>query len=255
MLRIASSKDGTISLTKWLQDIRIDVPAFLKRNPELEIHFDRGDVSWLRAYCHAVSAVVELYRSHNEAASFEEIFKEFFPKIKPRETKREEQWIFMLMVEDTSRLRHVREHVISVCQLNRESWKYIRLETDDDLEWLSHPGQTDQLGLPITNEQIDAWLGMMEQIEGLFTGDRLIAGDILVLLNPKYDKKDGLNLRKVLDNPPKDLFNISRIQSEGIDPKYIELNSNKPRFDLAAIFAVIRLFDGPFGFAQAARMN
>jgi hypothetical protein len=139
--------------------------------------------------------------------------------------------------------------------LNQESWKHIRLETDDDFEWLSHPGQTDQLGLPITNEQIDAWLGMMNQLEGLLHGERLISGEILTMLNPKYDKKDGLNLRKVLDNPPEDLFNISRIQEEGIDPKYIEKNSDKPKFDLAAIVAVIRLFDGPFGFAQAARMN
>ena len=254
-LRIASTQEGTISLTKWMQDIRINLPAFLARNPELEIHFDRGDVPWIRAYCHAVCAFVELYRSIDEKTGFEERFKGVFPKLKPSESKREEQWVFMLKIKDTSRLRLAREHLIAVCQLNQESWKHIRLETDDDFEWLSHPGQTDQLGLPITNEQIDAWLGMMNQLEGLLNGERLISGEILTMLNPKYDKKDGLNLRKVLDNPPEDLFNISRIQEEGIDPKYIERNSDKPKFDLAAIVAVIRLFDGPFGFAQAARMN
>jgi hypothetical protein len=254
-LRISPNQAETISLSKWMQDLRIDVPVFLKRNPELEIHFDRGDVPWLRAYCHATSAFVEFYRSIDLESGFEDIFKGVFPRIKPNDLKRDEQWGLMVKLNDKSRLRRAREHLIAVCQLNHESWKHIRLETDDDLEWLSHPGQTDQLGIPVTNEQIDAWLGMMEQIEGLLTGDRLISGDILSLLNPKYDQADGLNLRRVLDNPPEDLFNISRIQAEGIDSMYIERNSDKPKFDMAAIFAVIRLFNGPFGVAQAARLN
>ena len=256
-LRISPNTDETITLNQWMQEIQIDVPKFVSRNPELEVHFDRGDVPWIRAYCHALCALVELYRSIDENIGFEERFKGVFPKLKPSEAKpkTDKEWIFMLSVKDPSRLRLMREHLISVCQLNKESWKHIRLETDDDFEWLSHPEQTDQLGLPLTNEQIDAWLRMMDQIEGLLTGERLIDGSILVVLNPKYDSEDGLNLRKVLDSPPKDLLNFSRIQTEGFDPRYIETNSKKPKFDIAAIFTVFRLFSGPFGMVQAARMN
>jgi hypothetical protein len=254
-LRISPNTDETITLNKWMQDIRIDVTKFAIRNPELEVHFDRGDVPWIRSYCHALCAFVELYRSIDESIGFEERFKGVFPKLKPSETKPQTDWVFMLKVKDPSRLRLMREHLIAVCRLNKESWKYIRLETDDDFEWLSHPGQTDQLGMPLTNQQIDAWLGMMEQIEGLFTGERLIDGSLLAQLNAKYDADDGLNLRKVLDNPPKDLLNFSRIQSDGFDPQFIETNSDKPKFDTSAIFTVIRLFSGPFGIVQAARMN
>ncbi len=53
------------------------------------------------------------------------------------------------------------------------------------MEWLSHPNQTDQLGLPITNEQIDGWLEMMNQIGGLLKGERLIDGKLIRILYPK----------------------------------------------------------------------
>lgn len=32
-------------------------------NPEFRIHFDRGDVAWLRAYCHLLCAMVDGYRA------------------------------------------------------------------------------------------------------------------------------------------------------------------------------------------------
>ena len=36
---------------------------FLKGNPEFLVCFDRGDVAWLRAYCHLLSAMLEAYRA------------------------------------------------------------------------------------------------------------------------------------------------------------------------------------------------
>lgn len=254
-LRISNDEDGTFNLTRWMQDIRIDVSTFLAKNPELEIHFDRGDVAWLRAYCHALCALMELYRSIDEDVGFEERFQGIFPRLKPGSPEPNEPWLFMLKIKDTSRLRNVREHLIAVCDLNKETWMHIRRESDDNFEWLSHPNQTDQLGIPVTNQQIDAWLGMMDQIGGLLKGERLISGELIRILNPNHPKSDGVNFKKVLNDPPKDLFNIARIQAEGIDPKYLEKDSTKPAFDTAAIFAVIQLFDRPFGFAQAARMN
>lgn len=254
-LRISDGEDGTITITKWMQDIRIDVPAFMAKNPDLEIHFDRGDVAWLRAYCHALCALTESYRSIDENVGFEERFRGVFPRLKPGGPKPDDQWIFMLKVRDTSRLRQVGEHLVAVCELNKETWLHIRKETDDDMEWLSHPNQTDQLGLPITNEQIDGWLEMMNQIGGLLKGERLIDGKLIRILYPKHPTSADLNFKKVLNDPPKDLLNFERIQAEGIDAKYLESNSGKPLFDTAAIFTVLQLFDRPFGFAQAARLN
>lgn len=39
-------------------------------NPEFRMHFDRGDVACLRAYCHLLCAMVDGYRSVDLEAEF-----------------------------------------------------------------------------------------------------------------------------------------------------------------------------------------
>ena len=75
------------------------------------------------------------------------------------------------------------------------------------------------------------------------------------MLNDDHKAGQGLNVKKLLDDPPADLFNDSRIRKKGIDAKYLEAERGKKLFDLQAVFAVFQLFDGPFGFAYAARLN
>ena len=156
---------------------------------------------------------------------------------------------------DSPRLRRMRLHLVAVCELNRETWRHIRAESDNDYEWLPHPKQTDQLGLPLTDRRIDGWLAMMNQWEGLLKGERLLPSNLLSMVCPGHEKGQGLNMKKLLDDPPADLLNHKRISQEGIDAKYLEAEQGKQMFDLGAVLAVIRLFEGPFGFAYAARLN
>lgn len=227
---------------------------FTKNNPEFRIHFDRGDVAWLRAYCHLLSAMVQGYRSVDEAAGFEDRVGRVFPKIEETGTEIPEGYVPFLEVVDAPRLRRMRLHLIAVCELNRETWQFIRRETDDDFEWLSHPGQVDQLGLPLTDERIDTWLEMMAQWEGLLKGERLLSRSLLNMVT-SVKQEGGLNLKKVLDDPPVDLLNMERIAEDGIDPKYLEDEEGREVFDFRAIGAMINAFNGPFGFAYAARLN
>jgi hypothetical protein len=229
--------------------------AFQRANPDFRVHFDRGDVAWLRAYCHLLSAMVEGYRAVDEEAGFEERMKEIFPKVEAPAKKLDPDWIRGLKVVDAPRLRRMRLHLVSVCELNRETWQHIRAETDDDYEWLPNPEQTDQLGLPLTNERIDAWLGMMAQWEGLLKGERLVPSDLLGIIDDNHKKGQGLNLKKLLDDPPADLLNVERIRKNGIDAKYLEAEKGRQMFNVDAVLAVVQLFDGPFGFAYAARLN
>jgi hypothetical protein len=228
---------------------------FQKDNPEFRIHFDRGDVAWLRAYCHLLSAMVEGYRAVDEEAGFEERVKGIFPKVEAPPRGADQDWISGLKVVDAPRLRRMRLHLIAVCELNRETWQHIRKETDDDFEWLSHPKQTDQLGLPLTDERINAWLEMMAQWEGLLKGERLLASGLIKFVHAQHPAGQGVNMKKLLDDPPVDVFNSNRIQAKGIDAKYLEPEKGRPLFDLGAVFGVIQAFDGPFGFAYAARLN
>ena len=98
--------------------------------------------------------------------------------------------------------------MVMVCELNRETWTHIRKETDDDYEWLPHPKQSDQLGLPLTDERIDAWLNMIAQWEGLLKGERCSRhfGSRFDSLQTQ-ELGQGLNVKKLLDDPRADLFN------------------------------------------------
>jgi hypothetical protein len=241
-----------LELLTGLSRVRFD---FQRDNPEFRVHFDRGDVAWLRAYCHLLSAMVEGYRAVDEEAGFEERMKHIFPKVEAPAKEAEPDWFRGLRVVDAPRLRRMRLHLVSVCELNRETWQHIRAETDDDYEWLPNPKQTDQLGLPLTNERIDAWLGMMAQGEGLLKGERLVPSDLLLIVDGNHRKGQGLNLKKLLDDPPADLFNVERIRKNSINAKYLEAEKGKTVFNMDAVWAVIQLFDGPFGFAYAARLN
>lgn len=229
---------------------------FQKQNPDFRINFDRGDVAWLRAYCNLLSAIVNFYRSINEEAGFERRVESIFPKIEKSRASEEPNWIDGLSITDPPRLRRARLQLISVCELNRETWRHIRAETDNDFEWLPNANQTDQLGLPITNQQVDAWLGAMTELENLLKGESLIPSGLLVFIDGENRHAGkGLNVKRLLDDPRLDLLNMKRIQEKGIDAKYLDDEKGRKVIDIAKMFLAFQLFDGPFGFGRAARMN
>jgi hypothetical protein len=228
---------------------------FQKKNPELRIHFDRGDVAWLRAYCHLLSAIAHCYLAPDQEIGFEQRMKGLFPRIESSDRGKVENWSQDVKIVDRSRLRMARLDLISVAQLNRETWRFIRAETDDDFEWLPNTKQTDQLSLPVTDRQIDAWLAALKEVEDLFKGECLLPGEILALVVYKKDYTGrGLNFKTLFDDPPVD-FSYDRIQKEGIAEKYLEDLKNKRPVNVMMLIQAFELFNGPFGFARAARMN
>ena len=228
---------------------------FQKADPDFRVHFDRGDVAWLRAYCHLLSAMAEGYRAVDEEAGFDQRMKDIFPRVEAPAGKADPDWVGGLKVVDAPRLRRMRLHLVAVCELNRETWAHIRKETDDDHEWLPHAKQTDRLGLPLNDERIDAWLVMMAQFEELLKGERLLSGELLSWVHRDHPKSQGLNLKKLLDDPVADLLSQARLRKEGIDAKYLEATKGRKVFNLDAVSAVFQMFNGPFGFAYAARFN
>lgn len=226
---------------------------FQKNNPGLLVCFDRGDVAWLRAYCHLLSGMLEAYRALDLEAFFEERVRDVFPRVDPSKRK-DEHDNTSLVIADAPRLSRFRKHVLAVCELNRETWRHIRAETDDDHEWLPHAKQTGVLGLPVTEQRINGWLEMIDRIEGLFSGERLISSDILTLVGLETDKK-GLNFKTLLDDPPASISE-KKLRDQGIDAKYLEPMNGKKAFGLNEAFAVFGMLNnGPFGFAYAAWFN
>ena len=133
---------------------------------------------------------------------------------------------------------------------------YCAVFFNGDFEWLSNPKQTDQLGLPITKQQVDAWLGALTELESLLKGESLIPSSLLIFIDGENRHAGkGLNLKRFLDDPPLDLMNAKRMRDKGIDAKYLEDEKSRKVIDIAKLFLAIQLFDGPFGFGRAARMN
>lgn len=245
-----------ISISEILKRMNAGQPLFRKSDQEIRIHFDRGDVAWLRAYCHLLAAGAEAWLSIDESQNFNNWARKAFPKfeVSPKKDDGLDQTAWVT-VGDAPHLRRSRLHLLAVCELNRETWELIRQEKDDDFEWLSHPGQKDQLGIPVTDQQITAWLNAMQQVEQILKGESLLPGQIVNLVDTRCPKDHGLNIRKIFDDPPRDLLNYERITGKGINPKYLEPEAGKAKFDVQAFAQLLQLYNGPFGFAQAVRMN
>jgi hypothetical protein len=142
---------------------------FLKGNPEFLVCFDRGDVAWLRAYCHLLMAMANFPLAFDTQEMFDRGADQLFawPK-KSAQLPPDGQRAFV--VKEPARLSRVRTHMLAVCALNRETWKFVLAETDDDHEWLPNPKQTGVLGLPVRAEMVEAWLGMIGEFEAALEG-------------------------------------------------------------------------------------
>jgi len=177
--------------------------GFLKANPDFLVCFDRGDVAWLRAYCHLLTGILDCYLAFDSEESFNLSADRLFAKPKIRlseDAKRklsEEEYV--VEVKEPVRLGRARIHFIQVAVLNHETWKFIRAERDDDREWLPNPTQKGVLGLPVRNNMIDAWLAMMTELKLLLEGERTFPR-----VFSGFDRNGrGLNLKILFDDPPK----------------------------------------------------
>lgn len=217
-------------------------PEFLTKNPDFLVHFDRGDVAWLRSYCHVAAGTIDFILSIDLKTEFELNELGPFPKVRPKfagtEDERKEKLQKareVIRFAEPARLTRVREHFVMVAKLNRETWRYIRAETDNDHEWLPNPKQTSVIGLPINAAMVDGWLEAMDELESILEGKKLLPIGLLVPTEGK-----GLNLKTVLDDPPASL-DLSKLRIKGVDAKYLEKGADA---DMNKLFAAFRLFEG-----------
>jgi len=224
-------------------------PAFLRGNSDFLVCLDRGDVAWLRAYCHLLMGMLDAYLAFDTEPGFETWAGTVFAKPRPRAAREKndnEPWK-VIKVAEPARLARFRVHMLKVCALNRETWKYVREEQDDDHEWLPNPKQTGVLGLPVRAEMIDAWLDMIGELEAVLEGKKLLPVNLI------WRQTGGkmLNVKALLEDPPA-AFDVDAIIAKGPSAKYLE---NGQVADLDALFRVLRVFDGPLGVAYAAWFN
>jgi hypothetical protein len=198
------------------------------------ITFDRGDVAWLRGYCHLLMAFGDVYLAHDGKELFDHTAPLFFPRAEtsfpflrriPGRPARGFEFddiadavamvhLVRLPVNDPKRMRSVLEHLEAMLDLSRESWKFILAETDDDHEWVPNPKQKSVMpGGEVTTPMVDGWLAFLEEARSILKGKKLI---------PFWREAAGrgINLRRVFTEP-RTMDLVLWVQGTGAAP-YLE---------------------------------
>lgn len=177
------------------------------------IGFDRGDVHWLRGYCHLLMAICDVYLAHDTKETFDCTAHMFFPKVdSPYKFLSHGKQVFRSgdydvldlvalihtirwRVAEPERMNAALHHLEAVVAQSKESWKFIMAETDDDHEWLPNPRQTGVIpNVHVSKEMVDTWQYFMSEAGNVLEGKLLI---------PFWRADDGrgVNLRKVFTEP------------------------------------------------------
>lgn len=177
--------------------------------------FDRGDVHWLRGYCHLLAALIEIFLAYDSHETFEHAAHLVFKKVESpykflaystqfHNFRNSDASLFDIVamvhsihwqVSEPERMKSALNHLECVVDQSNISWRWIMAETDDDHEWLPNPRQTGVIqNARVTNEMVVAWGQIMREADGILRGDILI---------PFWRSKnqEGINVRKVFLQP------------------------------------------------------
>jgi hypothetical protein len=162
------------------------------------IAFDRGDVSWLRGYCHFLMAWGETLLAIDGRELFECSAHWVFERVEtphaflledrqPLDANPNWMWnqrriadvigtihlLLRMPLQEPDRLQAAHGHLKSMLSMSREMWTFYGAETDDDREWIPNPAQTGVLRVPVTSEMQKTWLATVDEVELVLDGKRL----------------------------------------------------------------------------------
>ena len=178
------------------------------------ITFDRGDVFWLRGYCHLLSALCEATLAYDEEQLFGAIAHQLFdnpdaPKLPAELLRAGGDREFMDDIADAiagihlarfplkepARMKAAHQHLTKVISLSRESWTSIRAEKDDDCEWIPNSAQGSVIpNVRVSAEMIDGWHQFLDEADALLQGKKLVP-------HWRFKPEYGINLRRVFEDP------------------------------------------------------
>jgi hypothetical protein len=176
------------------------------------IAFDKGDVHWLRGYCRLLSAMCEMHLAYDTSSLHDHAAQLFFPTAKVRyefltdgDANDWRYWFIdavafihelRLPVAEPQRMAKAHANLLAVAEQSRLSWKAILAETDDDREWIPAPKQQNAAipGARITQEMVDGWLAVVDELEAILKGEKLV---------PFWRGREtrGVNVKRVFMEP------------------------------------------------------
>ncbi|HMC89698.1 MAG TPA: hypothetical protein VKI17_09120 [Gemmataceae bacterium] len=289
---LAAVKDEAVKLPLHVGRIKIDPfgtgkpisAAFLferleasaeqrKLSENLVIGFDRGDVSWLRGYCHFLAGLCELLLAVDGQQAFECGAHLLFEKVEtPHTFLLEDRYNFpegdnkqgwpwppdearnrliadaisflhrltRLPLQEPARTTAALAHLEAGLGQAKEMWKFILAETDDDNEWVPNPRQKGVLGIKVTQQMVDTWLETLDEADQLLKGKKL-----LPFWRGKKEER-GINLRRVFTEP-RTFEPIQWVQGTSATP-YLEKGTLTKFADAKFARRLNEAFGGPFNF-------
>jgi hypothetical protein len=197
-VRLDVNRNGTGDDDERLEVILRNVMRLPPANTGWEVAFDRADATWLRGYTQVLSGTLEFAMAHDWSESYRQtghlFFKGALDRANPlhaeaasnpmigRDAAPVADFIAFLHlvrwnVAEPERLKKAHGHFKRVVSLSRQNWREILAETDDDREWLPGPQQKSAAvsGLSVTQDQVDAWLKVMDTFDAALDGRLLVA--------------------------------------------------------------------------------
>lgn len=187
----------------------------MTRDADPVVVFDTADAAWLAGYTHFLSAFAELVLAFDptdqiarvaEASEKMDLLAADTPWRNAMDMQFGQQIDRLAMVyfslrqqPDGVHTSAAREHLLQMIAHNRVFWQRVRIEDDDNREWIPNDAQAQALGLRVPPGTGERWLAVLDDAEALLNGDKLI---------PFWRMRAGagLNLRRMLEDPvPVDL--------------------------------------------------
>jgi len=259
---------------------RQDLPTFSQQAQDLVVGLDRGDVSWLRGYCHFLAALGELCLAVDGQQAFECSAHLLFEKVEtPHTFLLESRRAFdenplgnvaamsdvisfvhqltRLPIQEPARTKAALAHMEAGVAQGQELWKFVLAETDDDQEWIPNPRQTGVIGVKVTQEMVDAWLETLGEAEQVLQGKKLLPfwrGTVQGRGEGQgrvEGQGRGVNLRRVFTEPQPTFDVIQWVQGTAATP-YLEDGPLTKFADPATGTRLTGAFGGPTNFAGFA---
>jgi hypothetical protein len=232
---------------------------------EFVIGFDRGDVNWLRGYCHFLCALGEVLLAVDGQEIFDCSGHLFFENIEsPHAFLQEEPrrldsvmtadrpvisdiiafiHLWRFPIKEPQRMNAAIKHLETMLVQAREMWKYYLLETDDEHEWIPNPHQKGVMQVEVSQEMLDAWLATLAECDLVLQGKRLVP----FWRGTKADR--GVNVRRIFTEP-RSIDPILWVQGTAATP-YLEKGKLTNFADPRTLNQLSRTFGGMnfFGFA------
>jgi hypothetical protein len=224
---------------------------------DVVIRFDSADAAWLKGYTHLVSGMLDLFLAYDWRPVWDQCAHVIFLRPEPLPAMArfgQELHGFLqfadliaavhdmrLNVVDKEGPRRARDEFKAMISCSRLCWQRVLAETDDQKEWLPSPRQTGPLGTKITQEQVNAWQRILDELDAIANGKKLM---------PHWRMKPGvgINIEKLVTSPPP-LDLVLLIQGSALVP-YLEEGAVS---DQQTWIQLTRAFEG--GFFRFALWN